>query len=162
VYHFGTCKENAAVWCRLPIFKRVWTRFVRIGQCAAIIFWQVLKSCTDRGRVPGLPIRDCARNNNNRAQMCPKLSATDVTEKTFFERLYLFSKIGTFGSRVNCPYAPTTPTVHSTTISLFLWIFFPWMAPQFFCHHDSPSNLTESQYPRPRTGSTLYFDEGNI
>ena len=40
-------------------------------------------------RVPGLPIRDCAGNSNNLVQMCPKLSAIDVKEKTFFERLYL-------------------------------------------------------------------------
>jgi len=38
-------------------------------------------------RVPGLPIRDCAGSSNNPAQMCPKLSAIDVTEKTFFECL---------------------------------------------------------------------------
>jgi len=42
-----------------------------------------------RVRVPGLPIRDCAKGCNNCAQMCAQLSATDVTAKTFFERLYL-------------------------------------------------------------------------
>jgi len=41
-------------------------------------------------RVLGLPIRDCARGYNNRAQMCTQLSAIDVAAKTFFERLYLF------------------------------------------------------------------------
>jgi len=40
-------------------------------------------------RVPGLPIRDCARGCNNRGLSRPKLSAIDVTEKTVFERLYL-------------------------------------------------------------------------
>jgi len=40
------------------------------------------------GLVPNL--RDCARGYNNRAQMCAQLSAIDVTEKTFFERLYKF------------------------------------------------------------------------
>ena len=40
-------------------------------------------------RVPGLPIRDCTRGCKNRAKMCAQLSATGVTAKTFFERLYL-------------------------------------------------------------------------
>jgi len=40
-------------------------------------------------RVPGLPIRDCARGCNNHAHMCAQLSAIDVTAKIFFERLYL-------------------------------------------------------------------------
>ena len=43
----------------------------------------------DPTRVPGLPIRDCTRDCNNRAQMCLQLSTIDVTAKTFFERLYL-------------------------------------------------------------------------
>ena len=33
--------------------------------------------------------------------------------------------MGTFRPRVNCPYAPTTPTVHSTTISWFPCNLFP-------------------------------------
>jgi len=47
-------------------------------------------SLVDGTRVPGLPIRDCARGCNNRAQMCAQLCATDVTARTFFERLYQF------------------------------------------------------------------------
>ena len=58
-------------------------------------------------RVPGLPIRDCAGSSNNLAQMCPKLSAIHVTQKTFFERLYLVAGLSPFEPRVNCPYAPT-------------------------------------------------------
>ena len=38
--------------------------------------------------VPELPIKYFVRGYSNRAQMCPRLSAIDVTEKTFFERLY--------------------------------------------------------------------------
>jgi len=56
--------------------------------------------------------------------------------------------MGTFGPWVNCPYAPTTPTVYSTIISRFSCNFFPRMAPNFFGHHDSSSNLAESRYPR--------------
>jgi len=84
------------------------------------------------GRVPGLPIRDCARGCNNRAQMCAQLSPIDVTAKTFFERLYLVLGLGTFGLWVNCPYAPTTPPIHLTTISRFLSNSFSRMAPPFF------------------------------
>jgi len=42
-----------------------------------------------RGRVPGLSIRDCARSPNNLVRWCPKLSATDLTARAIFERLYL-------------------------------------------------------------------------
>ena len=36
----------------------------------------------------GNPFRDCTRGCNNRAHICAQLSATDVTGKRFFERLY--------------------------------------------------------------------------
>jgi len=49
---------------------------------------------------------------------------------------------------VNSPNAPTTPTIHCTTISRFLCNVFPRMAPQFFCQYDSPSNMAESWYAR--------------
>jgi len=48
-------------------------------------------------RVPGLPIRDCARGCNNCVHMRAQMSATDVTKKILFERLYLVSEMGTFG-----------------------------------------------------------------
>jgi len=75
-------------------------------------------------RVPGLPMRDCARGYNNRAHTRPQMSAINVTEKTFFERLYLVLGLCKFAPWVNCPYAPTTPAIHCTTISRFLCIFF--------------------------------------
>jgi len=40
-------------------------------------------------RVPGLPIRDYARSCNNREHARTQMSAINVTEKIFFERLYL-------------------------------------------------------------------------
>jgi len=83
-------------------------------------------------RVPGLPIKGCARCCSNRAQMCPQLSAIDVTAKTFFERLHLVLGLRKIAPWVNCPYAPTTPTIHSTTISRCLCNFFPRMTPHFF------------------------------
>ena len=39
-------------------------------------------------RVPGLPIRDCTRDYNNRAHMFVQLSAISMTGKTFFELWY--------------------------------------------------------------------------
>ena len=69
--------------------------------------------------VPGLPIRDCARGCTNRGQSRPLVSSIDATSKIFFERLYLVQGLGTFGPWVNCPCAPTTPTVQFTTISRF-------------------------------------------
>jgi len=42
----------------------------------------------------------------------PKLSAIAVAEKTLFERLYLVPGLRKFAPWVNCPYAPTTPTIH--------------------------------------------------
>jgi len=41
------------------------------------------------------------------------MSAIDVTAKTFFERLYLVPGLRIIAPWVNCPCAPTTPTVHS-------------------------------------------------
>jgi len=68
-----------------------------------------------------------------------------------------------FSSRTEPIWAPSplfvcshTPTVHSTTISRFLCNCFPRMAPQFFGHHDSPSNLAKSRYP-PRMDVLLQF-----
>jgi len=63
----------------------------------------------------------------------------------FFIYLYLCSILESFRFR-----APTTPTVHSTTISRFPCNFFPRMAPHLLDHHDSPSNLAKSRYPRYR------------
>jgi len=61
----------------------------------------------------------------DRGQSWPMLSAIDVTVKTFFERLYLVVGLDTFGTWVNCPCAPTTPTVHITNVSQFPCNFFP-------------------------------------
>ena len=46
-----------------------------------------------------------------------KATHTHTQEKNIFERLYLVPVLGTFGPKVNCPYAPTTPTVNHPTIS---------------------------------------------
>ena len=48
-----------------------------------------------------------------------------------WDRLYLVPGMRPFALWVNCLYAPTTPTVHSTTISRFPYNFFPRVAPHF-------------------------------
>jgi len=83
-------------------------------------------------RVPGLPIRDCARGCNNRVQKCAYLSTIDVTARTFFERLYLVLRLRKIAPWVNCSYASTSLIIHCTTISRFLCSFCPRTAPQFF------------------------------
>ena len=62
-------------------------------------------------RVPGLPITDCTGSCNSSVQMCTRVNAIDVTGNIICERLYLVSGLGSFGPWVNCPYAPTTPTL---------------------------------------------------
>jgi len=99
------------------------------------------------GPVQISPTRNCADIANNLVQRGAQVSAIDVTGNIIFERLYLVSGLGTFGPWVNCPYAPTTLTLHTPTIPRFPCNFSPQMGPQFFCHHDSPSNLAESWYP---------------
>jgi len=80
--------------------------------------------------------------------MFTTVNATDVTDNIIFERLYLVSGLGTFGPESTVPMHPQPrPFVHTPTISQFPCNFFPRMAPQFFGHHDSPSNLAESRYP---------------
>jgi len=111
-------------------------------------------------RVPGLPIRDCARGCNNRGYRWLQLSTIHVIAKTFFERLYLVLGLGTSGPWVNCPYAPTTPTVHTPTILDFRENLFPERPFNFFCQQDSPSNLAESWYPPPVTCSVRKMDYG--
>jgi len=83
-------------------------------------FGFIFRKMDTNARVPGLPIRDCARGCNNRDPTWPKLSAIDVTSKTFFERVYLVLGWQKFVPWVTCPYAPTTPTI---TLQLFLDLF---------------------------------------
>ena len=102
-------------------------------------------------RVPGLPIRDCTRSSNNRGPKWPKLSAIDVTAKTFFECLYLVSGLAPICALSQLSVCSHTPTVYSVANSRFPCK----VAPQFFGQHDSPSNLTESRYPRGKLSGTV-------
>ena len=95
--------------------------------CVAL-YWDIV---TVPGRVPGLPIRDCAKGYNNRGYTRLQLSAIEVTSEVFFERLYLVLGLSPFEPRVNFPFVPTPPAL---TLQLFLdfsAIFFP-SGPSFF------------------------------
>jgi len=56
------------------------------------------------------------------------MSAIDVTAEIFFQRLYLVLGLHNIAPWVNCPYAPTTPTIYTTIISRFPWNFLLRMA----------------------------------
>jgi len=84
VYFEGTPQpRNVTFWQSVPAlenqfqYRSVRTGLIRAGK---------MKVPT---RVQGLPIRDCARGCINPGYMWLQLSAMYVTEKTFFERLYL-------------------------------------------------------------------------
>jgi len=108
--------------------------------------WENCDSLTHQPRVPGLPIRECARGCNNREHTRTQLSAIDVTGKAFFERLYLVPGLSPSEPRVHCPYAPTPPPL-VRQLFLDFRAFFSHVAPHFLSAHDSPSNIAESRYP---------------
>jgi len=96
-------------------------------------------------RVPGLPIRDCARGCNNCVHTRAQMSAIDVTKKILFERLYLVPGMRTFAPWVNCPYAQ----LRLFTPQLFLdfcAIFFPEWPLNFWV---IPIHQVISRYPPP-------------
>jgi len=111
-------------------------------------------------RVPGLPIRDCAGSCNSSAHKRTTMSAIDVTVKTFFERVYLIPGLSPFEHRVKCPCAPTPPPYAQQLFLDFCEFCFPEWPLNFFCHHDSPSNLAESRYPRYRDYPWKTYPQG--
>jgi hypothetical protein len=113
---------------------------VLITSCST---WKIGRSNHKRpqgSRVPGLPVRNCARVSNNLVPRGTKVNAIDVTTKTFFERLYLFPELSPSKAPSQLSVCPHTPTVHTTTISRFPCNFLPQTARQFCCQHDSPSS----------------------
>jgi len=98
------------------------------------------------GRVPELPIRDCARGCNNREHTRTQLSAIDVRKNTFFERLYLVLGMHTFALWST---VPMHPQLQPFTRQLFLdlcAIFPPNGAPFFLV-----STIHQVIWPSPGT-----------
>jgi hypothetical protein len=71
-------------------------------------------------RVRGLPIGDCAGSSNNLVPTCLNLIAIEVTEKTFFERLYLVTGLVPIFALNQLPICSHPPTVLMPAISRFL------------------------------------------
>jgi len=97
-----------------------------------LVQYNMVFTTLNRVEGTGTPIRDCARGCNNCGHTRSQMSAIDATKKILSERLYLVPGMGTFRPWVNCLYAPTTPTVHSTTVSRFPCNCFPPNCPSFF------------------------------
>ena len=74
-------------------------------------------------KVWGLLIKDCAGNFYNLEPVCPKLSPTDVTDKTLFERSYLVIGLVQICA-MNQLYAPTPPPFSRQVFLRFFFIFF--------------------------------------
>jgi len=95
-------------------------------------------------RVPGLPIRDCARSSNNLVPRGAKLSAIDVTLKVFFQRLYWFQDWAHLSPESTVRVLPHPHCSLNNYFSISVQ-FFSDVTPHFLSAHDSPSNLAKSR-----------------
>ena len=77
--------------------------------------------------------------------LCAKMSTTDVTAKTFFDRLYLVSGLTPIYAHFHHALGAHTPPLTRRLFFDFRAMFFP-SGPSIFFQNDSPSNLA---YPRP-------------
>ena len=100
--------------------------------------------------------------------LCAKMSTTDVTAKTFFDRLYLVSGLTPIYAHFHHALGAHTPPLTRRLFFDFRAMFFP-SGPSIFFQNDSPSNLA---YPRPTSlqlqkdiqrlhvpGTPIYFRE---
>ena len=144
--HGGCWSKGIHFWTNFIQFAKIY----QVGWYGRICFWYWNKMkmkptyrdkklpdsffawrLTAKMRVPGLTIWDCAASHNNCDPGWFKLSAIDVIAKAIFERSYLVSGLRPFEPRVNCPYAPTPPTLNRCLFLDFCAIFFP-SGPSFF------------------------------
>ena len=108
-----------------------------------------------QGRVPGLPIRDCAGGCKSSEHKLTTMSAIHVTAKTFFECLYLVPGLSPFEPRVKCPCAPTSPPF-AEQLFLDFYESFPRRPLNFFVitiHQviwPSPGTLVQGEDPAPQ------------
>jgi len=103
------------------------------------------------GEGTGTPFWDCARGCSNRGQSRPIAANNERNRYDSEDIRWAF----VFGSRIahNCALSQLSLCTHNPDRSLYNCFsisvqFFPRMAPHFFDHHDSPSNLAKSRYPR--------------
>jgi len=83
-------------------------------------------------RASGIRIRDCAGSISNCVPRRPELSATDVTAKSSFARLYLGSFWETIANICHQALGAHTPTVPVVAISWFSWNNFSSSGPSNF------------------------------
>jgi len=88
---------------------------------------------------------DYAGNSNNYGPRWPKLNATDMTARTFFERLCLVLGLALICASSQMSVCSYPLTIHSTLISRFLCNFFPWTA-FLFIHGPSKGYGTQSDH----------------
>ena len=98
-------------------------------------------------RVPGLPIRECARGYNNCVHMRAQMSSIDVIKDTIWAFV--------FGSRNGHIWALSQLSLCTHNSDYLYYNYFSISVkfssqngPRFCVHHDSPSHLAESRYPR--------------
>ena len=97
--------STCPVFCQFPSSRADWSDMTTVTRMELELLEMELDtqthSCHGRHvtlvvymtRVQGLPISDCARGCINRGYRWLQLSAIDVTEKTFFKRLYLVLRL---------------------------------------------------------------------
>ena len=114
---------------------------MRAGAFGSVVIWQKIA-----------PVRGWTGQPNSLISRITKLSAIDVTAEIIFERLVLVPGWRRCGKICQHTLGAHTLTSHAAAISRFPCLFaqfFPAVAPQFFNQHHLPSNLAQSQYPRP-------------
>ena len=82
-------------------------------------------------RIQGTHIRDCTASHNNRVPRFGTLCAIATILKIILEHLYLVAGLGTLGSCINLPNAPTPPPLIDWLFLDFRAIFFA-NSPSFF------------------------------
>jgi len=93
-------------------------------------------------------------------QSCPNVPQVDRSKYDRKDILWAFvfgSKTGHIWARSQLSVCSHTPTVHSTSLSFFIFNnyfsisvhFFPRLALHFLGQHNLPSNIVKSQYPSP-------------
>jgi len=90
------------------------------------------------------------RSSNNLLPRGTKVSAIDVTSKVFFDRLYWFQDWLYLSSESTVCVLPHPHCSCNNYLSISVHFF-----SHFWSAHDSPSNLAESRYPRPRSDNHL-------
>jgi len=97
-------------------------------------------------------ILDTAQKAVTIARICAHSWAQQKWQERYSLSVCISCRIGHIWALSNCPYAPTTPPIHFTTISWFLSNFFPRMAPQLFWY-----TIHQGIWPSPGTLSALWI-----